>query len=295
MFEKLRNWLFSLFGLLSCQLGVTGEEEGEEEGEESGEEGEDDDEEEGGDSEEEGEEEEGEDSEGDDDDEDDEELGEDGKPRSKTIPRSRFDKVNAKAQKVDRLIELGILQEDEDGEFHINPKALKGKQGDDDGEKGESDYRFKKEEGADESWPLLEKINKGWDHFEGLANQFNYIITSLRAENAILREYPEYLQKESPLRKKARDILKNDPEFKRTYKNNPERGFWAVKRAADLLSGKTTKKKKSKGRKFIIGRGDGGKKKTKMVDMGTLTSEQLDDLERKEHERMSGGKKKKRR
>ena len=56
----------------------------------------------------------------------------DAEGRAKYIPRKKFDKVNAKAQKVNDLIESGSLVEDEDGELRVNPKLAKPKSKEDD-------------------------------------------------------------------------------------------------------------------------------------------------------------------
>jgi len=215
----------------------------------------------------------------------------DGKPRSDHIPRERFDKVNDKAKRVDALLELGVLQEDSEGNIHLNPDHNKPKQKDEDepGDKVTRDaFRFKKEDVDEDSWPLVEKINKGFDYYEGLAQKMVFRLGQLGSENAILRDYPEFLQKDGALRKKALDIMKNDPEFKQKYRGDPERSFWAVKRAAEALEGKSKgnpKPKKPKS-KFITPKGDGGSSTVKRVDISTLTPAQLDELEKAEHERL---------
>lgn len=211
-----------------------------------------------------------------------------GKDRSKYIPRDRFDKVNAKAQKLEQLVEKGILIEDENGNLQLNPEVLRQKPSTrEDAVSGDAKFRFSKDEVDDASWPLVEKINKAYDHYDELAGKMAYTLQSLQAENAILRDYPEFLQKEHPLRKKALDILKNDPEFKKTYRHNPERGYWAVKRAAELLANNGQQKKKIVNKsKFIVGRGDAGKATQRMVDMSSLSKDQLDELEKNEHARL---------
>lgn len=248
-----------------------------------------------GDDEDDQEQQEGEDEEdaGDEEDEDgDGDSGENaGKDRSKFIPRSRFDKVNEKAKKAERLVELGVLIEGEDGELHINPDHLKEKpkKGEEATDTGSGDFYFKQDEVDEASWPLVQKINKGFKHYESLANRMAYTVIQLQSENAVLRDYPEFLQKNSPLRKRATELIKNDPEFRKKYKGDPEAGYWAVKRAAELLAGKGSPvpKKKNKS-KFIIGKGDGNKNgaERKTIDISTLSSEELDKLEQREHERL---------
>lgn len=286
--EKL--WPFSLIALLSSNQGTIGPEDEDEEEEEDSNEGDEGDE---------GDEEDGDEEDGDDA-EDDEEETEDGdadsgndggKDRSEYIPRKRFDKVNAKARQIDRLVELGVLVEGTDGELHVaKTQAKKGsEEADDNAEEGGS-YYFKEADVDKESWPLVQKINKGFKKFDTLANKLSYTLIQLQSENAILRDYPEFLQKESPLRKRAMQIIKDDPEFKKTYRGNPEAGYWAVKRAAELIAGRKstapTKKPKSK---FITGKGDGktGGSNKPAVDLSKMTAEQLDDLERKEHARQT--------
>lgn len=277
--SKLGNWLFKLFELFGSQRGDTQvavpektkeEENNEEVNEEIDEEIDEDDGEDGVDV---------------------DDGNNDGKERSKFIPRERFDQVNAKAKQLERLSELGILEEDENGDFHVNKEALNQSKKEDKSS-DRSDFRFKKEDVDDASWPLVEKINKGFDYYAGLANQMAYALQTLQSENAILKDYPEFLQKDGQLRKKTMDLLKNDPEFKKKYKGDPERGYWAVKRAAELISGNQEKpvKKKPKS-KFIVGRGDAGKTGKKMVDISTLTGAQLDEMEKSEHERMAGSRK----
>lgn len=285
------NWFIRLMSFLNSQSGEgkpgvvstdEEEEETQEEGEESQEEGQEEGQESGEEQEEEGEIEDG--------------TGDDGsgknvgKDRSKFIPRERFDKVNAKASRIDRLIELGVLVEDDDGELQVNPEVVnkstkkKGSEDEDDSNEG---FYFKKEEVDEGSWPLVQKINRGFKHYEGLAGQMAFRLVQLQSENAILRDYPEFLQKESPLRKKALDIMKNDPEFKKTYRGNPERGYWAVKRAAELLAGKGTQPKPKQKAKFIIGKGDAGKTAPKVLDFSKMSREDLDKLEKAEHDRLN--------
>lgn len=275
MLEKLNRWLLGLIVLLGNQLG-------EEDGSDSGTAVIDTD-----------------DDTDDTDDTDDNDDGDDadvdsgnndGKDRSKYIPRERFDQVNSKAQKLEKLQELGILVEDESGEFRINPDVINPKK-DSDQKSDKVNYRFAKDEVDDASWPLVQKINQAYDHYDRMANQFAHVITQLQSENAILRDYPDFLQKESPLRKTAMEILRSDPEFKKTYKNNPERGYWAVKRAFEKLSGKQSMKPKKKKSSFITGRGDGGKSTVMKKPIGSLTKDELDELERAEHQRYANTKK----
>lgn len=287
-----RKWIIGLLALLSTQNGegktkvATAEEE--DAGDDGAEEAEDGDEGEGEESNESGEEgEEGSEEES----EDPEDGSEGGEGRSKFIPRKRFDKVNAKATKFEKLIAMGIISEDEEGEIRINPEVLKQKKTK--GEEGEEaegsgNFYFSKDEVDEGSWPLVQKINKGFKHYENMANKMAFHLVQLQSENAILRDYPEFLQKDSPLRKRALAIMKDDPEFKKTYRGNPERGYWAVKRAAELLSGKSVEKKPKPKSKFIVGKGDadkGGIKKA--VDFSKMSREELDNLEKKEHERLS--------
>jgi len=217
----------------------------------------------------------------------------DGKDRSKFIPRYRFDQVNEKAKKAERLVELGILEEDENGDFHVSQKVLE--KSEPKTKSSDSDFRFTKDDVDDASWPLVEKINKGHDFIsqqrQSDVAMFTHAIQALQSENAILRDYPEFLQKDGELRKRALDLLKNDSEFKTTYKNNPQKGYYAVKRASELLGTKQPAKKVKSKSKFIVGRGDGGKEGKKMVPLESLTGEQLDDLERKEHERIESSRK----
>jgi hypothetical protein len=224
----------------------------------------------------------------------DDDSGKDvGKDRSKYIPRERFDKVNVKASKLDKLIELGIVAEDEDGEIRINPKLLE-KPKDKDKEADAEDvsnFMFSQNEVDDKSWPLVEKINKGFNYFKKTIDTISvkaaFSIAQLQSENAILRDYPEFIQKDSPLKKKALDIMKNDPEFKKTYRGNPEAGYWAVKRAAEFLAGKQPEKSKDKPKSsFIVGRGDAGRTGVKKVDLTKLSKDELDKLEKQEHERL---------
>lgn len=290
---KLQKWLLSLLALLGNQSGVEQNPKKtlvvEEETDDGLEIKEDEENAEG--EETEGEEEEGEDGE--------DNAGDDsgtnvGKDRSKYVPRKRFDEVNSKAQRVDTLIEDGVLVEGTDGNLYLNPKNLKKRESKEtDDEDDDENYNFTKDEVDDASWPLVQKINRGFKKFDGLAGQFTYIIRQQGAELAIIRDYPEILQKDSPLKKKAQDLLKNDPEFKAKYKGDPEKGYWAVKRAAEMLFGRQPLKKKPNKSRFIIGRGDGGKGgKSKIVDFSKMTKDQLDDLERQEHDRIHGGRKK---
>ncbi|RKY32409.1 MAG: hypothetical protein DRP74_02740 [Candidatus Omnitrophota bacterium] len=216
-----------------------------------------------------------------------------GKERSKFIPRERFDKVNTKAQKLEKLIELGVLTEDASGEIRVNSELLKNatKQ---EGSKelDTSELRFTKDEADERSWPLLEKINKAYDHYDKLASRMSYMIKVLQSENAVLRDYPEFISKDSPIRKKALEIIRNDPEFRRTYRGNPEAGYWAVKRAAEFLAGKTASKPKKKKGSFIVGKGDAGAGGKKKIDFTKLSSAELDKLEREEHNRLFAGNKK---
>ena len=291
---KLQGWLLSLLALLGSQAGVEkdpkkplvveeetdddnieikpGEEDGGEETEE-----EDEEDEEGAEN------------------ADDDSGNNVGKDRSKYVPRKRFDEVNSKAQRVDELVENGVLVEGTDGKLYLNPKSVKKQKssGEADEEDDEENYHFTKDEVDDASWPLVQKINRGFKKFDGLTGQFTYIVRQQGAELAIIRDYPEILQKDSPLKKKAQDLLKNDAEFKNKYKGDPEKGYWAVKRAAEMLSGRQPAKKKANKSKFIIGRSDGGKGgKNKIVDFSKMTKDQLDELERQEHDRIHGGRKK---
>lgn len=276
--DRIKMLLMVFLGTLANNRGaVEGDGDEEEEGsEEEAEEGE-----EGDEAEEEGDEEEGDDEESEEGDDEEEAQG---SKRSKYIPRDRFDRVNEKAKKVERLLELGVLVENAQGDIVINPKKAVP-----DGEEAaapKGDYYFEEKDVDKDSWPLVQKINKGFKKFDGLANRMAYTLIQLQAENAILRDYPEFLQKESPLRKKAMHILKDDPEFKKKYSSDPERGYWAVKRASELLAGKRTPAAKKKpSSKFIIGKGDGtGGGKRKVVDISQMSEEQLDELEKKEFE-----------
>jgi len=277
MLVELKRWFLGLLELLFDQRG-------EDQIEIPAEDSDDDDDSDPGD-------EDAEDGDEDEDEEDDEDSDEDSS-RSKTVPRKRFDQVNSRAQQLEALVEAGVLIENEDGELVANPKANDRRKSDS-SSGSDYDFIFKKDEVDKDSWPLVDRINKGFEHFINLSNQFGYVITSLRAENAILRDYPEVLQKESPLRKKAKELLKNDPEFKKKYKHDPERSYWAVKRASELLSGKPSKKKKSKSSKFVLGKGDGGKTGKKLVDISSLSPKELDELERQEHEGLMSAKTKK--
>ena len=205
----------------------------------------------------------------------------------KTDRTSKFKEFKAKAEKVDKLLELGILQENEDGELVLNP-AVKEK----DASKAEDeDLHFKESEIHKDSWPLVQKINKMFD--AGIKNSsiqaFHLLATQARLK--VIEDYPEFLQKDSPLKKKALSILKNDPEFKKTYRGNPEAVYWAVKRASETLKNKPTPKPQPKKNSFIIGKGDietGGKK---VVDISKLSEADLDKLEREENERLNKQKK----
>jgi hypothetical protein len=284
-----RNWLLSLMGLLGNNAGHNGPDD-----EEESDEGEESENEEGDEGDESSEEEETEENEEEDTEGGDGEEGEAGK-RSKFIPRERFDQVNAKAKQVDRLIELGIIQEGEDGELHLSKDVLKkGKADKEESEEGdEESFYFTKDDVDDQSWPLVQKINKGFKHYEALAGKMAYVLGQLRAENAVLRDFPEFLQKDGVLRKRALEIMKNDPEFKKVYAGKPDAGYWAVKRASELIAGKASvpPKKKSKS-KFIIGKGDkGGKRPTK--DLFSMSKAELDALELAEHNALYGNKGKK--
>jgi hypothetical protein len=212
-----------------------------------------------------------------------------GKERSKFIPRDRFDKVNAKAQKVEKLIELGILAEGEDGELHINPEALK-KPKQEESDTGKAvNFRFSKDEVDDKSWPLVEKINKAYDHYDKQVNQVGFALTRIFSELNTLREFPESIAKDSPLKKKALEILKSDDEFKRSHRGDPEAIYWAFKRAADILAGKNPQKPnlKKKG-SFIVGKGDtGGKSGKQPVDKSKWTQEDWDKAEKEEAKRLT--------
>ena len=148
--------------------------------------------------------------------------------------------------------------------------------------------RFTKDEVHADSWPIVDKINKALDYFGKEMSVRDFHVQSLYAENAILREWPEFLQKDSPLRKKAMEILKSDPEFKTTYKGNPLKNFFAVKRAAESLANKTSKPKPKKKPSFIVGKGDTGgvDKGGKGKSIEDMTAAELDALEKKEHDRL---------
>ncbi len=205
----------------------------------------------------------------------------------KTERTSKFKEYQTKAQKVDKLLELGILQENEDGEFVLNPKVTEKEKK----EVEDEDLHFKESEIHKDSWPLAQKINKMFD--SGIKNSaiqaFHLLATQARLK--VVEDYPEFLQKDSPLKKKALSILKDDPEFKKTYRGNPEAVYWAVKRAAEALENKTTTKPQPKKNAFIIGKGDietGGKK---VVDISKLSEADLDKLEKEENERLNKQKK----
>lgn len=281
--ERIRMLYLNLLGLLTNQKGTgpndekSGEEEGGEDdaGDQSGDEGAEGEESAEG---EEGSEDAGADS------------GKDGgKDRSKYIPRERFDKINEQNKRVQKLLELGVLQEGTDGELRVNAEALAeatGGKDKKDGQKSMKDFMLTKEEVDELSWPLAQKINGAFDYMNDLANKFAYSLIQLQSEGAILRDYPDFLQKESPLRKRAQEILKNDPEFKKLYKGNPEAAYWAVKRAAELLAGKKGPAPKPKGKGFIVNKGDTGKTAKKVVDFSKMTSAELDKFEREEHDRL---------
>lgn len=208
-----------------------------------------------------------------------------GKDRSKFIPRERFDKVNVKAQKLEKLIELGIIAEDESGELRVNPEVLKPKREDKPTDK--TNFRFTKDEVDEKSWPLVNKINVGFDTIESNIGFLAGLVFELQGAFKAIDDYPEYLQKDGALRKKVVDIMKNDPEFKATYAKNPKKFYWAVKRAVDFLSNKGPEKKPEKPKSsFIIGKGDAGKTGTKKVDLSKMSKDDLDKLERQEHERL---------
>ena len=211
-----------------------------------------------------------------------------GKDRSQYIPRDRFDKVNAKAQKVEALLSAGVLTEDDEGNLRINPKALKDISGHKEEGSDKVNYRFTKDEVDENSWPLVEKINKAYDYYDNMGAKLSFMIAQLGSQLRTVGDYPEFIQKDSALKKRALEIFKNDPEFKKTYRGNPEALYWAVKRASELLSGQKPSSKPKKKPGFIIGRGDVGKGQSKTVDISKLSKEQLDDLERKEHERLEG-------
>jgi hypothetical protein len=212
-----------------------------------------------------------------------------GKDRSQYIPRERFDKVHAKAQKVDALVSLGVLEESSDGELRVSPKALKSAKDDltPKQEKELRSLRFTKDEVDSSSWPLVEKINKSFEYYDTELAKSNFRHSATQAELAILRDYPEFIQRNSPLRTKALEIMKNDKEFKTTYRGNPQAGYWAVKRAAEALKGKAPEKPVKKKGKFIVGKGDGGEDaKRKTVNLSKLSKEELDKLEKAEFEKM---------
>jgi hypothetical protein len=268
----LVKWFFGLVELLSNSFGIEGEEAGDDaddkgDGSDGGEDAGDDADDKGGDADADG--------------------GKDGgKDRSKFIPRERFDKVNAKAQKLEKLIELGIIAEDEAGELRVNPEVLKPK-GDDKKSTEKKDYRFTKDEVDESSWPLVSKINTGFDAIESNVGFLAGLVFELQGAFKAIDDFPEYLQKDGALRKKVVDIMKNDPEFKATYAKNPKKFYWAVKRAVDFLSNKGPENKPEKPKsKFIIGKGDAGKTGAKKVDLSKLSKEELDKLERQEHDRL---------
>lgn len=214
----------------------------------------------------------------------------DGKDRSQTIPRDRFDKVNAKAKRVEALEAAGVLVEDSGGNLSINPKALKSITGQEDDKGTEKvDFKFTKDDVDDASWPLMEKINKRTDHVDSSIAKVMFVQAQLGSQLRMVAEYPEFIQKDSALKKAALDIMKNDAEFKKSYRGNPEALYWAVKRAAGKSSDKQPPKGKPKKKPgFIVGKGDSGKSSPKVVDLSKLSKTELDDLERKEHERLSG-------
>ena len=215
----------------------------------------------------------------------------------KTERTSRFNEYKRKSEKVEKLIELGILSESEDGELRINPKALeKPKEEGTDGKA--TSFRFGKDEVDDKSWPLVEKINKAYDHYDKQVSQVGFALSRIFAELSTLREFPESIAKdtkESPnlLKKKAMEILKNDEEFKRSHRGDPEAIYWAFKRAADILAGKNPQKSNPKPKgSFIVGRGDMGGKSGKLpVDRSKWTKEQWDKAEQEEAKRLAGVKK----
>ena len=208
-----------------------------------------------------------------------------GKDRSQSIPRERFDKVNAQAKKLAKLIELGIVSEDEDGEIRLNPEILKPKD-QDKADKGKDDFRFTRDEVDDKSWPLVKKINDGFDHFDGKIRGLVGLLLEVQSAFQAVDQYPEYLQKDSPLKKMAQEIMKDDPEFRATYARNPKKFLWAVKRAAEKLKNSAPEKKSEKPKSsFIIGKGDTGKTSVKKIDLAKLTTEELDKLERDEFDR----------
>lgn len=215
-----------------------------------------------------------------------------GKKRSDAIPRKRFDEVNTELAKFKRLKDAGLLAEDEEGNVILNEDAVKSllkpdKTDSDDKGKSEN-FRFSKDEVAPESWPLVEKINKGFDHYEGVIRKLIYGLEVLQSENATLRDYPEFLQKEGPLRKKFTEIIQKDPEFKKMYRGNPKAGYYAAKRAAELIAAATASNQQPPKKKpaFIIGKGDiGVKGNAKTRDLSKMSAEELDKLEREEFER----------
>ena len=264
----LEKWFFGLMELLSNQFGFV-----------------DDDDEDDDDSNKDDEGQSGDDEEGDADDDSGKDVGKD---RSKYIPRERFDEVNKQAQKLQKLIEFGIVTEDENGELRLNPEVLKSK-GDDTKKENKDNFRFTKDEVDERSWPLVNKINQAYDYYDGMIGGLVSLLLEVQSAFQAVDEYPEYLHKDAQgnrqLKKLAMQIMKTDPEFKATYAKNPKKFLWAVKRAAEKLTAKAPEKKPEKP-KFIVGKGDIGKAGVKKIDLTKLTKEQLDELERKENERI---------
>lgn len=216
-----------------------------------------------------------------------------GKDRSRYIPRDRFDKVNSRAQKLDALVTSGVLVE-QDGELRLNPEMIRQALKKDEAKSdGNINFRFAKDEVHENAWPIVEKINKFYDHHDKTVGQLAYLLQEVQSAFQAVNEYPEVIARDSEIKKAAMDIMKNDPEFQQIYRNNPKKFYWAVKRAAERQAQKANPPQKPKKKpSFVVGKGDvGGEKSKRMVDLTKMTKEELDKMEREEFDRMYAQKK----
>jgi len=220
---------------------------------------------------------------------DDKDIGK--KPnRSKYIPRDRFDKVNAKAQQLEKLIQSGKAKVNDKGEVElIVPKTIAKKEEPEDTSKkvAFNELLIKKTDVDENSWPLVDRLQKQVGHFIPLMNQMYAFIDVLAEQQAIMREFAEHgaLKKDSDFNRLMKDIEDNDDEFKALFKGKQGQKYYAAKRAfsklQDMMKTKKSEKEEDKSAKFIIGKGETSPVKTTIL----LTEEKMAELSRTEEGR----------
>jgi hypothetical protein len=128
-------------------------------------------------------------------------------------------------------------------------------------------------------------------------NGLAYIALELQSQYEVLTKFPQFLAENSPLRAKAIEIMEKNSEFKSTYGKSPKKLLAAVKMAKEILAGKSPAPKPKKKGNFIIGKGEGGEgSKSKKINLTDLVKtpegrKKLDEIERKEFERIQGASK----